>query len=274
MQIRTGLIVSGSAALQQLTRTTYPKSDLDCYVGSSTHSAVVNDAVWTLESFGYTERLRHVFSPDLPDDDTMRAFPDMATGGSLVLHMDAYGASNIDRVHHMIGPRGLVIQVIVPRYCVADAVNILTASRLYCLYPRATLVDSVTITRGAAPNERTSRALAKYERRGFPSISVADAQSIQDCRGLTRRVGDGNCWVLKVRDDADTGETTRQIERNTWQLVRDLRDPLLPAFHFHHTTYRGHDALACVTMADNVMLNIALYPEQWSDERIEETISV
>ncbi|KAF9010941.1 hypothetical protein BDZ89DRAFT_1143397 [Hymenopellis radicata] len=279
MQLRTGLVVSGSSALQLLTRTTYPESDLDCYVGSSIDPAAVQDAVTTMESFDYVQTAEDVFSPHLPDPDTIRAFPDMATGGALVFHTDIYGASNIDRVIHMTGPQGQAIKIIVPRYCVMDVVlsshstcvmNVLTATKLYCLYAKATLVDELTIVRCFAPNETIRNALEKYEERGFPSISVAHTEPAQECRGMTRYVGDHHCWVLKLRNDAPITPPSASERRkpppapmwnNTWQLVRDLRDLVQPAFHLHYTAYRGFNAQTSFIIPDSLMLQLTLYPQ-------------
>ncbi|KAG2134676.1 hypothetical protein BD769DRAFT_1443076 [Suillus cothurnatus] len=229
LQARTGLIISGSNALQFLDRTFYPESDLDIY----SHPGHVYEVLEWIESFGYQfaphryqeEDWRTQVSPDW--DGTMpRIVPRlMQEDENDIARLARY--SNISEVYTfkrfvvMDGEHvELQVQVIETTYNPIDTImkyhstcvmNIITFDAAYSFYPIATFENRCALK---IPGSRhRPDVLAKYIKRGWRVYSVfrpgdvAQPYESPFLPNVTRWVGDRHCWTVPLDTSGVTPRT-------------------------------------------------------------------
>ncbi|KAI0340969.1 hypothetical protein BDW22DRAFT_1298945, partial [Trametopsis cervina] len=171
LQRRTGLLISGSFALQFLSRVTYSEADLDLYLPMHGRQEV---AAW-LQEEGYQFRPSESQAPDAHS----------------VLSGEEHGAANGD-YHYpsngifavvsfqkptTAGERQAVVQLIVAWRTPMEIIlgfhstcvlNVITADTAYAMYPRATFEDMNNLV--LVDTTSQTAALAKYVRRGWTLI--------------------------------------------------------------------------------------------------------
>ncbi|VDC03935.1 unnamed protein product [Peniophora sp. CBMAI 1063] len=209
MQAKTGTLVSGSTALQLLDRTTYTNSDLDLYVD---HRYAGDVVTYLLEQEGYSfERRGH------QDVNAHRALEN-------VVHIqDVYGLPEpVPAMPGYLG-RGIravldftrgdkKIQLITSKKAPLDIIllfhstcvmNVITHQRAYSLFPRATLIDRVTLAiNTAGEGERWDIARQKYANRGWRVVDLGNEslalEESTDFQSMDRWVGDSETWTVPL----------------------------------------------------------------------------
>lgn len=218
LQARTGLIISGSNALQFLDRTFYRESDIDIY----SHAGHVYEILKWIESFGYhfephkyqEEDWHDQVSPDW--DGTVPRMPRVPLQARDEARLSRY--SNIAEVYtfkRLVVMDGeqveLQVQVIeavnnpidtIMRYHSTCVMNIITFDAAYSFYPIATFEDRSALK---IPGSRhRPDVLAKYIKRGWRVYSMfgpGDLARPYDSPFLpnvTRWVGDRHCWTIPL----------------------------------------------------------------------------
>ncbi|KAG2123282.1 hypothetical protein DEU56DRAFT_830141 [Suillus clintonianus] len=226
LQARTGLVISGSNALQFLDRTFYPESDLDVY----SHAGHVYEVLEWIESTGYKfephkyqgEDWHDHVSPDW-DGTVARTTRFIPTGEDV--RSTRY--SNIAEVYtfkRLVDIGGelveLQIQVIeticnpidtIMKYHSTCVMNIITFNAAYSFYPIATFEDRSAVK---IPGSRhRPDVLAKYVKRGWRVYSVFRPKDIAQpykspfLPNVTRWVGDRHCWTIPL-DTSGVGPRT------------------------------------------------------------------
>ncbi|KAJ3903197.1 hypothetical protein F5879DRAFT_167687 [Lentinula edodes] len=211
LQYRTGILISGSTALQFFDLVVYPDSDLDLYV-ELRHCRPLAEF---LASVGYqfqpTPRQRSTF------DGALAFTLSLNFAGTQNLHDDeedfqGYVNNGIASVYNF-SRGGKRIQVITSHTCSMDVIlsfhstcvmNIITYSHAYALYPRATFLDRVSMTNAlfSTQDHRHGLARAKYAGRGWtmierPSIAMSLRRRSEFWFG-GRSVGDSACWIIPL----------------------------------------------------------------------------
>ncbi|KAG1815347.1 hypothetical protein EV424DRAFT_1412293 [Suillus variegatus] len=222
LQARTGLIISGSSALQFLDRSFYPESDLDIYC----HPGHVYEVLEWMESFWYR------FEPHKYQDASWRSQVSADWDGTVsrirvldplhYLHEEdrvrSTRYSNIAEVYNfkrfMIIDEELValqVQVIetinnpidtIMKYHSTCVMNIITFDAAYSFYPIATFEDRSALK---IPGSRhRPDVLAKYIKRGWRAYSLfrpgdlARPYESPFLPNITRWVGDRHCWTVPL----------------------------------------------------------------------------
>ncbi|KAG1762103.1 hypothetical protein EV702DRAFT_1166062 [Suillus placidus] len=218
LQARTGLIISGSNALQFLDRTFYPESDLDIY----SHAGHVYEVLEWIESFGYhfephkyqEEDWRNHVSPDW--DGTaqrmLRVPPQTENGVRSTWYSNIAEVYTFKRFVVMDGEHvELQIQVIettnnpidtIMRYHSTCVMNIITFDAAYSFYPIATFEDRSALK---IPGSRhRPDVLSKYIKRGWRVHTVFGPKDLAQpyespfLPNVTRWVGDRHCWTVPL----------------------------------------------------------------------------
>ncbi|TFK88767.1 hypothetical protein K466DRAFT_520274 [Polyporus arcularius HHB13444] len=243
---RTGLIISGSFALQFFDRSFYPESDLDLYVWSGESAPEVGR--W-LEMEGYT------YKPSPTQRTTVDAHMKALANSEDVEDEwdDVYGAIHalfsfekvIRNIHGLEDTRK--IQVIVPgqlhnsplqtvlTFHSTCVMNVITYDAAYALYPYATFELSKSLVVTEDCSERTESALQKYAARGFrlvyPSFELAENNPpdffIDE---IQRRVADKHSWRIPLQVDGLPEPLNRGKGR--------YRIPIEWQIETHYDTYR------------------------------------
>ncbi|KAJ3925892.1 MAG: hypothetical protein NXY57DRAFT_1030718 [Lentinula lateritia] len=211
LQYRTGILISGSTALQFFDLVVYPDSDLDLYVELRHCRPLAEFLADVGYQFQPTPRQRSTF------DEALAFTLSLNFAGTQNLHdeeedFQGYVNNGIASVYNF--SRGSKrIQVITSHTCSMDVIlsfhstcvmNIITYSHAYALYPRATFLDRVSMTNAlfSTQDHRHGLARAKYAGRGWtmierPSIAMSLRQRSEFWFG-GRSVGDAACWTIPL----------------------------------------------------------------------------
>lgn len=228
MQFKTGVLISGSTALQLFGRVRYAESDLDLYA----HHRFTFTVAELLTEVGYEYTPREsqddCFTSEveavsmIQRNEEMQLAPEACqySGASIAGVYDfTKGDQKIQLVTTMDSPLGLILSfhssvfhsslLSVPnadQHCIACVINFITHSNAYSLYPWETYIQN----RALVLPKRSSLPppLEKYEQRGWtmvhemPLWETTYRQSTKEsdfARGL-RWIGDERCWVMPLPD--------------------------------------------------------------------------
>ncbi|KAJ7591813.1 hypothetical protein C8J56DRAFT_931787 [Mycena floridula] len=210
LQARTGLIISGSTALQFFDRTVYEDSDMDLYV----HESSSREVSHFLIEAGYTfvPRASQVNKTvDQVIDGDRRASDDFLRTAELV--GDDYDEDHTHGIAHIFdfhkGQRKiqLITAVKTPfdvifRYHSTAVLNFITHKTAYSLYPYATFVKRRSVR--LIDTRSAEAAIRKYERRGWIAtnhpLPVWDEDEYEGSDPQARWIGDSACWTIALPD--------------------------------------------------------------------------
>ncbi|OAX33835.1 hypothetical protein K503DRAFT_804062 [Rhizopogon vinicolor AM-OR11-026] len=290
LQARTGLVVSGSNALQFLDRTFYPTSDLDLY----SHPGHVYEVLEWIESIGYeyhpsinqNEDWHNSVSADW-DGTTQRVTelrgrdPDGHLDQLLYPQIkDVFTFKRSVTIHG--GTVELKVQIIettcnpvdtILNFHLTCVMNIITFDAAYSFYPVATFEQRITLLIPGSSSNRLD-AVQKYVARGwrvyaaFRPVDIVHPSESPFIPNKTRWVGDHHCWSISLDT---TGVNPRPTlspssERFSW-------DPSL------HNGWTVKCAAGCITdivsptiHAHPVMSTVFRYNYLFSDEKLARAV--
>ncbi|KAH9918719.1 uncharacterized protein BXZ73DRAFT_52754 [Epithele typhae] len=181
LMARTGMLVSGSFALQLFDRTIYPSADLDCYVYAD---GKVVDIAAHLVREGYTYCPTEGQAPDFATDagHFRNGWPTADT--RLATDEKHYGMRHVGVVFRFKRAKTarastddarevqLVVATKTPMATILSfhstcVMNVVSHAAAYALYPRATFVERHALDLSDNMRYATVRALAKYAGRGW-----------------------------------------------------------------------------------------------------------
>ncbi|RDB23243.1 hypothetical protein Hypma_009684 [Hypsizygus marmoreus] len=217
LQAKTGMLISGSTALQFFDRTCYPDTDLDLYV---MHTGAFEVSHW-LTTIGYR------YQPSLNGPSTfVWAFLD-ASAGQTPAAPPLYPRRGIIGVFGFFNPGchqsvQLIVVIFSPIEVILDfhstcMMNFIAHDRAVALYPYETFERGVSlICQVAGPHHVEART--KYVRRGWSmALHLTHAQTTDPksdfCIGH-RFVGDKKCWSIPLPSVPGYGPST--IKANSW----------------------------------------------------------
>ncbi|KAK0435096.1 uncharacterized protein EV420DRAFT_1230751, partial [Desarmillaria tabescens] len=202
LQAVTGLLISGSVALQFFMRIWFDNSDLDLYVHhrhiAAMHEFLVGAGYAYLEavpseSFPATkERLDSVFQLKIvcSSDNTSAKYS--GRGVFAVLHYTKADGTKVDLITTLYCP----FQVILGFHSTC-IMNIITYAHAVSLYPHATFLEGVSYQNKAVKHSDDA-AFKKYTDRGFSYLTRDEALTRTEFR-FQRRVGDRFSWIIPLR---------------------------------------------------------------------------
>ena len=249
LQRRTGMLISGSFALQFFDRTTYPNSDLDLYVDARFAAEVVD---WLLEEeYTFQSNRRH---PTLEDAllSITKGVGEPLSDTAILSHQqgDAYGPpgvitvitfNKIDsdssvKIVQVMAALRTPIEVILrfhssaypcspppslgaPNYLTAVVMNFISYKNAYSIYPHETFEKRRSLACGNM-DAYTRRAREKYVRRGW-TIVPPPAAPATSFRSGSRYIGDKDTWTLALSTLPDHQENTNHGDYfaiHSWDL--------------------------------------------------------
>lgn len=232
-QSRTGMLISGSTALQFLDRTFYPESDLDIYVE---HRYCKVIALWLI-SIGYTYgRARPGLSDqDLEEALRMTKFAIPKTIKFLPPSTPDYLDCGVAGVYnfHKADP-DCKIQLVASHYSPVELIlkfhstcvmNLISHEKAYSLYPRGTFNErrSLIFHREGSSEEAAKVAREKYVARGWSMVEGLPQDEAMDptlaFSAGSRYIGDSKCWTIPILPKLRLPEG--YIEINSWNLLYD-----------------------------------------------------
>ncbi|KAI0715608.1 hypothetical protein C8T65DRAFT_572952, partial [Cerioporus squamosus] len=212
LQARTGTLISGSVALQFFNRELYPGSDLDLYV----HMRHRREVGRWLMGHGYR------FEPAPHQASDFDAAASEALSG---LAVAPYGMPGIAAVMNFTrctniasdisrdGSLGkLKVQLIVARKTPMEVIlgfhstcvmNVISFENAYCLFPRATLEERLSLLSSSSAGRSTRRreSVAKYVARGFTVMERIPVTNVRLPNLLPlgwRWIDDSASWVIPL----------------------------------------------------------------------------
>ncbi|THU97391.1 hypothetical protein K435DRAFT_889001, partial [Dendrothele bispora CBS 962.96] len=194
LQHQTGMLISGSAALQFFDDTVYPESDLDLYVNVGKAQPVMEFLVERGFTFQPGKKQSGNWEQALNDEaqDEWDGYP---------VTKDIVGVFNFVN-------RGKIVQIITSRQSPMGVVlkfhstcvmNVISHSHAYSLYPHETFVDRVSVcTRWDKCGDIINPACDKYFHRGWKTVALPSAKAYFRPNSIyqnrARFVGDSGCW--------------------------------------------------------------------------------
>ncbi|KAG1754581.1 hypothetical protein EDB19DRAFT_1667165 [Suillus lakei] len=263
LQARTGLVISGSNALQFLDKSFYPESDLDLYA----HPGHVYEALEWLESVGYRfqpETWQHEdWHDEVPADwdgttrridrrgDMINLNPDMeysdVAGVYTFMRLVAMDTETAILKVQIIATKCNPIQTITQFHSTC-VMNIITFDAAYSFYPVATFEERIAVQ---VPGSNNSDVIAKYVERGWRVYAVFRPEDVTRPHkspfllNETRWVGDRYCWSIPLDTTGVTPrpELSLSSERFSWdpsiqngwnmKFVRNSTATKVPKMHTH-----------------------------------------
>jgi len=243
LQSQTGLLISGSTALQFFERVFYPESDLDLYVEKRYSRVVV---VWLI-SIGYT------YEPRPGSDQSLQKALEPVSEDFVHPLTEDYLNFGVVNVHnfHKSDP-DCKIQLVVSRRSPLEPIltfhstcvmNVISHEKAYSLYPRGTFNErrSLVLPRQDENEERSRAAREKYIARGWNMVQALTRDEILDPTSAFfpggRYVGDSKCWTIPILPklqlpEGYIGTNSWDLNHNTWADNADISftylvDPLL-----------------------------------------------
>lgn len=140
----------------------------------------------------------------------------------------------------------------VPYFLSACVMNLISYEKAYCLYPRATVHEHLSLVTTLRPSRGHPAALAKYESRGFGILSSESLLPHDPDFPLgTRYIGDRQCWTLPLNlegvevswpvNGASAPLTQDPVAATSWRLHEHRRGTVISshieASHFLYHTY-------------------------------------
>ncbi|KAJ3530464.1 hypothetical protein NM688_g7704 [Phlebia brevispora] len=238
LQAETGMLISGSTALQFFLRTTYAYSDLDLYVHRD-HRVVVGR--YLLDS-GYTFVPNNHQNPDFLEAVSQNSI-DSVTGNygrmygvATVFTFQNAEFRTVQVILAVSSPLAVVLlyhssaqtfaillartDFATPLACI---LNVISHDMAYCLYPRATLEDRCSLL--LRPDEILDPiVMNKYVNRGFQFAICAREEDAAFLPGQLRWLGDKYCWRIPVNTSAiATVPEPDTLTNSSWRLVNTPR---------------------------------------------------
>ncbi|KAF8194110.1 hypothetical protein BJ912DRAFT_959383 [Pholiota molesta] len=232
LQTYTGMLISGSTALQFFNRMVYPDSDLDLYLE---HGFREDVGLWLL-SIGYTYVPRprsrgKTFQDDLVlQPDILEPFqmpPQQAFIQAGHSYLDAqcvftFVKQDPLRKVQMITSLDTPLERILNFHSTC-VMNIITHNTAYSFFPRGTFAERRALSCISVSDETMANTIAqnKYRSRGWTIDQHITRDEFDDptfafARGL-RYVGDAQCWTIPILPQIEI--PVCEIESNSW-LVR------------------------------------------------------
>ncbi|KAK7457766.1 hypothetical protein VKT23_010105 [Stygiomarasmius scandens] len=215
-QYRTGILISGSSALQFFDCSEYD-SDLDLYV----HFEKCRPVIDFLLSIGY------VFQPSSKQSEDVTLALNSTSGETYSGPIGLRGVLNFSKNQkkiQIITCDDCPIQVILQFHSTC-VINVMSHSHAYSIFPRATfhgrgsvkLVPMQLLLGEASVNYHS--ALVKYEERGwslakFPSAPDFYRQNSEFFLGA-RHIGDAACWTIALSRIDGLSEREMSLEADT-----------------------------------------------------------
>ncbi|TRM56756.1 hypothetical protein BD626DRAFT_413216, partial [Schizophyllum amplum] len=208
MQRSTGLVISGSFALQFMGRLPFTPSDLDVYVSHRSAAEASNFLV----SCGYEYRKRLTQSPDFHtalamhptltrDDKDAAMYPGEGIAGAF----NFVKISEPSTIIQLITARTSPVDIILGFHSTA-VMNMITHAGAVSLYPRETFANNRSL-RLWPSSPKIDAGIQKYHQRGFTintQISAAESGNNKREFGRSYRfVGDDMTWVLALQRDSE-----------------------------------------------------------------------
>ncbi|KAF9474988.1 hypothetical protein BDN70DRAFT_884268 [Pholiota conissans] len=300
LQASTGMLISGSTALQFFDRVVYLESDLDLYVNHSSREEIGR---W-LTSIGYSfvpQRLN--FVSHMGQDETLI----LATFDDAIAHLEPepstwdpwlghefltqggnkyIGAGCLFTFVKGIAPNERKIELITSMKSPLERIlnfhstcvmNIITHDRAYSFYPCATFSERRSLV--CARPQLDFLAHSKYFVRGWAVNWSASREEIDDPRSSFKRgirhVGDAHCWVLPVfpslKVDSDhtllvsSHEQNYVIDANSWDIQYNMA--LRPKMDYYFVT---SDRLSSPYLVDNHSLHLRLHIAEVLGHQLED----
>ncbi len=247
LQFNTGMVISGSAALQFFNRIVYDESDLDLYVEHRYRKSI---AVW-LQHIGYeyaphakstVKTLDQALSSAGPESTQIdiKITEGLATefyDALLVLTFEKHRPyrkvqvitsiltpiSKVLRFHSSKLLNDIILKIGRSDTLAACVMNVITHNKAYCLFPRGTFGKhrrslEVYPYRSSSDTTRATQALEKYESRGWTIIPTAAREDFEGPNAAfphgLRRVGDAKCWTIPISPYINLPDGC--IESNSW----------------------------------------------------------
>ncbi|KAF9554320.1 hypothetical protein CPC08DRAFT_713005 [Agrocybe pediades] len=248
LQYHTGMLVSGSTALQFFERVVYPDSDLDLYVEHryrrevaawllSTGYTYVERPIWplTVEDNEPNETLEEILDrvPSTEEDDESQTDflePEVPRGYFGAAILMNFEKKNPVRKIQVITCHFAPLQMILNFHSTC-VMNILTYDKAYAFFPHATfdehksLVNLPSNARWRRRYVRRSAAIGRYKERGWEPVYNITRQEYEDPKSMfahgVRRVGDAKCWTIPLFPKLDLPEGS--IQTSSWSLYYDKR---------------------------------------------------
>ncbi|KAF9491402.1 hypothetical protein BDN71DRAFT_1398402 [Pleurotus eryngii] len=209
-------VISGSVALQFLTRVTYPESDLNLYVK---YACAFEVGKWLELEVGCTVLDFH--GEACPFYHTFLRCNYSFKGMHAVFSF--LSPINLRKVQLIICWCN-VIEVILSFHSTI-IMNVITVSYAYSFHGEETLERkiSLAVDRARSAPMNLEAAQRKYSNCGWMMVSTqAVALQLKAFEGWTaRRVGDSKCWIVRLPavEGADVFLTTDPLSKNEWVLV-------------------------------------------------------
>ncbi|THU97428.1 hypothetical protein K435DRAFT_889093, partial [Dendrothele bispora CBS 962.96] len=218
LQHQTGMLISGSAALQFFDDTVYPGSDLDLYVNVGKAQLVMKFLVERGFTFqpgkkqpgNWEQALSEALEVGSSDNE------DKTPGGDsddeAQDEWDGYPVTkDIVGVFNFVN-RGKIVQIIASRQSPMGVIlkfhstcvmNVISHSHAYSLYPHETFVDRVSVcTRWDKCGYIINPACDKYFHRGWKTVELPSAKAYFRPNSIyqnrARFVGDSGCWTIPL----------------------------------------------------------------------------
>ncbi|KAI0715614.1 hypothetical protein C8T65DRAFT_573015 [Cerioporus squamosus] len=206
LQARTGTVITGSFALQFFDRSEVPKTGLDIIV----HMRHRREVGRWLIGAGYCFRPAPHQDPDF--EITIFNTISLTAGGLIaldgiasVMTFQRTSAPNETRTVKLIVAGNAPMEVVLSSHSTC-AMNVISYESAYCLFPRATLEERLTLLSSSSKGIYRNRgeALAKYVERGFNVILTIPANSRQfsgPCSAFPlgwRWIDDDISWVVSL----------------------------------------------------------------------------
>ncbi|KAF8630563.1 hypothetical protein AX17_005375 [Amanita inopinata Kibby_2008] len=235
LQISTGLLISGSTALQFFDRSPYPESDLDIYVENRYCRDV---AQWlTSREYQFTSlrksqpkdfktaflesiRAKSWSAPFATRDELGTREAYFGRGVSSVLNLSKPGS---DRKIQLISATYPPLEIIL-NYHSTCVMNVITHEAAYALYPYTTFHQRRSLV-CETDGTKQDKARQKYKDRGWSLVSFVKPRERKDqrsdfCAGM-RWMGDHRCWkvtLTPVQDPLMKSPMPDYISSNSWGL--------------------------------------------------------
>ncbi|KAK7686688.1 hypothetical protein QCA50_010288 [Cerrena zonata] len=224
LQACTGMLISGSTALQFFDRTFYPESDLDLYVAMPWGSNIGHFVL----GHGY----QFMPTPVQPRDfDAAISHPRVTTAGARYGNFKGIaGVFTFEKGQP--GGRKLKVQIMVAvrspmeiilQFHSTCVLNVIAFDKAYCLYPRATLEERLMVVCTTRNDDVIEGVYRRYVQRGWFLIRGFHAMHLfsldRSLSSINRWIDDRFSWSILLPYDFQDGITS--INSQTDPLTQD-----------------------------------------------------